>query len=91
MLALPMSLTSHLGDPASPVRPWFDTRLADTAPLVKDANEHLRVRDREPLSQPNGRSCAYAAFLPRAAWTGTLRFSRTRSRGEARVPREGNR
>jgi hypothetical protein len=27
------------------VRAWFDTRLEDTRPLVKDANEHLRGRD----------------------------------------------
>ena len=45
MLARPMSLASHLAAPKSPVRAWLDARLEDTAPLVKDANERLRIRD----------------------------------------------
>lgn len=45
MPSRPMSLTSHLGNPKSPVRAWFDARLENTTPLVKHANEHLRVRD----------------------------------------------
>ena len=62
MLARPMSLTSHLADPKSPVRAWFDTRLEDTTPLVKDANERLRIRDALRADVPRIGSGADAKF-----------------------------
>lgn len=54
-----MSLTGHLGDPASPVRAWFAERLGHTRTVVAQANRELRGS--APPVAPSGRG-------PRIVW-----------------------
>ena len=43
-----MSLTGHLCDPASPLRPWFANRLPNTTTIAKDADLGLRGAAAQP-------------------------------------------
>lgn len=48
-----MSLTSHLDNPRSPVRAWFERNLGETRSVVLAANEALCGKPRQPcLLQP---------------------------------------
>lgn len=49
---LPVSLTSHINSPASPVRQWLEANLPETRRLARDTNRALRGEASECLVRP---------------------------------------
>ncbi len=66
-----MSLTSHLKDPASPVRRFFEERLPNTLPVVRTVNTHLVTGD---TILPQGIDRSYPYNLVGTAFDYRLRY-----------------